>query len=135
MIEIRKHPEVTAALYISDLSIKLPQDHDWVIISNRFSAEEIASSQNIAEAFQAGLIELRVTGDYSDVPEWYLATYAPVVRIPTELLQDNGLTVISKLQNLKEAAHPIMWAIVRSGLLYEESNGQNRPDVFDVLVS
>lgn len=135
MVEIRKQPEVTAALYISDLNIKLPENHGWMPISNRFSTEEIANSRNLADAFKAGLIGLRIIGDYNDAPEWYLAVYAGLVNVPTELLQADSLTVINKLQNLKEAAHPIMWAIVRSGLLDEECRGQNRPDVFAALLA
>lgn len=133
MIEVRKHPDFEAALYISGLGLKLPEDHSWVFISDRFSVDEIEGSQNLANAFKERLIEMRVDGDYNDVPSWYLEAYAEAVRIPTELLEDNELAVIQKLRNLKAAAHPLVWAVVRSGLFSEESVGQGRSAVFELL--
>lgn len=134
MIEIRKHPDVTAALYVSDLSMKLPEDHSWIVISDRFSIDELERSQNLAEAFESGLIEIQVRGDYTDIPSWYLEMYKAVVRVPTELLDDDGSSVVQSLQNLKEDAHPIMWSIICLGLLESESQGQGRSNILNMLV-
>jgi len=134
MIEIRKHPDVEAALYISGLGLKLPEDHSWIIVSERFSEDEIESSQDLASAFNTGLIEMRIDGDYSNAPGWYLNAYTRAVHIPVELLEDNDLAVVQALQNLKAAAHPIMWAIVRIGLFEAEKQGQDRSTVLDMLL-
>lgn len=133
MIQIRKHPDVEAALYISGLDVKLPADHSWVTISSRFSVDEIEGSKNLEDALKVGFIEMRIDGDYSDAPSWFLESYADAVRIPVEVLDDNELTAVQKLESLKASAHPIMWAIIRSELFNVESEGRNRPNVLNML--
>lgn len=133
MIEVRKHPNVTEALYISDVGLKLPGDHSWVVISDRFSVDEIEGSKDLQGAYKMGLIEVRVDEEYEETPSWVLEMYSNAVRVPVELLEDNEIAAVQRLGNLKASAHPIMWAIIRLGLFDKESEGQNRSAVLDAL--
>jgi hypothetical protein len=134
VIEIRKHPSIRESLYVTGLGLKLPEDYSWVTLSGRFSADEVESSVNLKKAFQSGLVEMRVDGDYHDAPSWFLEPYAANVRIPMGLLDDNELAAVQKLGNLKAAAHPLMWAIIRSELFNRECLGKNRLAVLNVLL-
>lgn len=134
MIEIRKHSNITTSLYISDLGMKLPDDYSWVAISDYFSADQIESSKNLVEALKTGFIEMRVEGEYVEIPSWYLAMCAPAVRIPTELLDDDTYSAVQNIQSLRGAAHPVMWSIIQTGLLEAENQGQCRSDILNALM-
>jgi hypothetical protein len=134
MIEIRKHPNVTASLHISGLGLKLPEDGSWVFISSRFSPSDIASSKDLKSAFELGLIEMRIVGDYRDAPDWFFKVYASGVRIPVEILENTEAVTLQEVHRLHSSAHPLMWCILRSGLFTAECSGNNRSAILNELM-
>lgn len=133
MIKIRKHLDVRQSLHISSMGLKLPEDFSWVGLSPRYSLDEIAEARDLKTAFELGLIEVEITGDYQDAPNWYIDAFVDNVRVPEEILDKTEQKAVECIARLRKDAHPIVWTIVRPRLYMAELFHGNRPEVLESL--
>jgi len=135
MLEIRKHPNITSSVHISDLNLKLPTSGEWLSLA-RFSPGVLEESVNLKTAFEQQLIELKIPdGDYSAVPSWLMRSYASFIRVPTEILDQKEEVVLAEVARLRIGAHPMVEYLIISGLLRAELVGKQRTAVTKALLS
>jgi len=133
MVEIRSALEVDSSVHISEMNLRLPNDHSWVVLPTNLWIGSGDGADDLRDAFEQGLIEVRVQ-DQDVYPDWYLDVLAENVRVPTELLDpDDDVEVVAQLTQLREHTHPAMWAIIRKELYVQEIEGANRTAVADYL--
>lgn len=133
MIDIRVAPEIKSSVHISELGLRLPGNHSWVVLSTNLWIGSGEGADDLRDAFEQGLIEVRVQ-DQEVYPDWYLDVIAENVRIPVELLEEGDEdAVVKRLTQLREQAHPAMWAVIRRALYVQELEGANRFAVIHYL--
>jgi len=133
MIEIRVAPEIESSVHISELSLRLPGDHSWVVLPTSLWVGSGEGADDLRDAFEQGLIEVRAQ-DQDVYPDWYLDVIAENVRIPVELLEEGDAEAVVKLlTQLREHAHPVVWAIIRRALYVQEIEGAKRFAVVNYL--
>lgn len=135
MLEMRKHPNVRTSVHITGLGLRLPMNGQWVSLA-RFPFSVLEESDNLKTAFENNLVELKVIDeDYRSLPSWFLLAYADNVRVPKEILEGKEQDTFAALSRLKRDAHPLMLAILRTGLLQEEVSHQDRSKVVSAILS
>lgn len=133
MVEIRLAPGIDSSVHISELGLRLPSDHGWVVLPTNLWAGSGEGADDLRDAFEQSLIEVRVR-DQEVYPDWYLDVIAENVTAPIELLEDsNEEMVVAQLTKLRELAHPVMWAIIRRALHVQELEGAKRVAVVNCL--
>ena len=133
MLEIRKNPEVRSTVYITDVNFKVPADGSWMPVPITLSKTVLENSTNLRQAYEYGLIDINVICDYSNVPSWFYDLYRNHVRIPIHILKNSEYETIQIIEQYRKDAHPIMWYIIRCGLLVQELKLTNRPLVLAAL--
>ena len=135
MLEIRKSPNNRTSVHINGLDIRLPMNGSWLSLA-RFPLPVLEESANLKLAFENDLIEMRVTdNDYRNVPSWFLRSYEDSVKVPTEILEKGEEVVLKYLAKIKQDAHPIMLAILRTKLLQAEAAKQKREKVVAAILA
>lgn len=134
LIAIRTPPSVDSTVLISSLNLRLPANHSWVIIPTNFWTGSDEGSADLYSAFERGLIEVKVEGQF-EYPDWYLNVLTPNVRIPEEFLEEGDDETLSHMARLRKDAHPAIWAILRREFFTRELLGRNRESVTSFLQS
>jgi len=131
MIEIRRMSGFSGPVFITDLGIKLSEDSDWLDISQKCRLDEIEKSSDLRIAITNNVIEMRSDGM---APSWMLSCIATGVKIPIELLANENANELSYiLEKLRNDSPPLMWLIVRLGLLAYEQFSKCRPNILAIL--
>jgi hypothetical protein len=133
LLEIRKNPEVRSTVYITDINLKVPADGSWMPIPITVTKNMLENSNNLKQAYEYGLIDINVQGSYSQVPDWYYDPYHNHVKVPVNILKGKEQDVLHIIEQYRKDAHPIMWYIIRTGLLIQEAKTFNRPLVLAAL--
>jgi hypothetical protein len=132
MVEIRRHPDIRSAVYITGFDIRIPADGSWLEIIN-YTKSKLEKLDCLKQAYEKDLIELR-TDNYDEVPSWFFDAYRGNVRIPNTLLKGDVIEVLSRVKKLKKEAHPIMWYILKSELFNIEMNNSARTLILSELM-
>ena len=124
MLEIRRHPDIRSAVYITGFNMRIPADGGWLEITG-YTKNQLEKLDCLKQAYEKDLIELR-TDDYNTVPSWFFDAYRCNVKIPNTVLKGDAIEVLSSIKKLKKGSHPIMWHILRSELFNIEMNNSAR---------
>jgi len=124
MIEIRRHPDIRSAVYITGFNMRIPADGSWLEITG-YTKLQLEKLDCLKQAYEKDLIELR-TDDYNTVPSWFFDAYRCNVKIPNTVLKGDTIEVLSRIKKLKQDSHPIMWYILKSELFNVEMHNSAR---------
>jgi len=128
MLTIRKNPDVKSTVYITDVNIKVPADGSWIEIPITLTKSILESAANLRQAYDYKLVDIDVLGSYREVPNWFYEPYRYHVKVPIDILtNDNVETVLQVIEQYRKDAHPVMWYIIKTGLLVQESRKAARP--------
>jgi len=132
MLEIRRHPDIRSAVYITGFNMRVPADGSWLEITG-YTKIQLEKLDCLKQSYEKDLIELR-TDNYDEVPSWFFDAYRCNVKIPTTVLKGDVIEVLDRIKKLKETSHPIMWYILKSELFNIEFNNSARNIILKELM-
>jgi hypothetical protein len=132
LIEIRRHPDIRSAVYITGFDMRIPADGSWLEIIN-YNKSKLEKLDCLKQAYEKELIELR-TDNYDEVPSWFFDAYRNNIKIPNTVLKGDVIEVLNRVKRLKKDSHPIMWYILKQELFNIEMNNSARTLILSELM-